>query len=221
MIRLTRITRKRQSTCLLQCATVVLLGSGEAYMRRDDIIRPRIRTLAPAVRSALPLYPPNIFEPRSEKQLTARADRPGRGPAHAVAFTTAVAIRGAGSVHRRTGMRTARALPVDRNRPGSPPATDCRQNSPPALRPIQTRCFADHRRAWRTAPHLTSRSLSDCDRLRGEWTGWAKSGADRRRFWGAIAGPRQAASVWHLAGHPVPQERRCKMILKEPHARAA
>ena len=148
MIRLTRITRKRQSTCLLQCATVVLLGSGEAYMRRDDIIRPRIRTLAPAVRSALP-PPPNIFEPRSEKQLTARADRPGRDPAHAVAFTTAVAIRGAGSVHRRTGMRTARALPVDRNRPGSPPATDCRQNSPPALRPIQTRCFADHRRAWR------------------------------------------------------------------------
>ena len=69
---------------------------------------------------------------RAEQQLTAPADRSVRDPAHAVAFTTAVAIAigGAGSVHRRTGMRTARALPADRNRPGSPPATVYRRDPP-------------------------------------------------------------------------------------------
>ena len=36
-------------------------------------------------------------------------------------------------------MQTARALPVDRNRPGSPPATDCQQNPPPALPAIHAR----------------------------------------------------------------------------------
>ena len=86
---------------------------------------------------------------RTDKQLTAPADRPVRDPAHAVAFTAAVAVGGAGSVPRRTGMRTARALPGHRNRPGSPPATDCRQNSPPAMPAIQTRCCSDHRHAWR------------------------------------------------------------------------
>ncbi|MDE0130899.1 MAG: hypothetical protein OXQ32_01375, partial [bacterium] len=69
---------------------------------------------------------------RAEQQLTAPADRSVRDPAHAVAFTTAVAIAigGAGSVHRRTGMRTARALPADRNRSGSPPATVYRRDPP-------------------------------------------------------------------------------------------
>ena len=87
---------------------------------------------------------------RTDKQLTAPADRRVRDPAHAGAFTTAVAIAigCAGSVHRKTGMRTGHALPGDRNRPGSPPATDCRQDSPPALPAIQTRCFAGHRPAW-------------------------------------------------------------------------
>ena len=88
-----------------------------------------------------PMYP--------EKQLTARADRPVRDPAHTVAFTTAVAIGGARSVHRRTGMLAARVLPGDRNRPGSPPATNCAQNPPPALAAIQTHCCSDHRHAWR------------------------------------------------------------------------
>ena len=85
---------------------------------------------------------------RAEKQRTAPADRPVRDPARPVAFTTAVAIGGAGSVHRRNGMRAARALPGDRNGPGSPPATDCRQNPPPVLPAIQTRCSADHHPAW-------------------------------------------------------------------------
>ena len=89
-----------------------------------------------------PVHPPSLphfF--RTDKQLTAPADRRVRDPAHAGAFTTAVAIAigGASSVHRRTGMQTARALPVDRNRPGSPPATDCQQNPPPALPAIHAR----------------------------------------------------------------------------------
>ena len=83
--------------------------------------------------------PPPAF--RTDKQLTAPADRPVRDPAPAGAFTTAVAIAigGAGPVHRQTGMQTARALPVDHNRPGSPPATDCQQNPPPALPAIHAR----------------------------------------------------------------------------------
>ena len=49
---------------------------------------------------------------RTDKQLTAPADRPVRDPAHAVAFTAAVAVGGAGSVPRRTGMRTAAPFPA-------------------------------------------------------------------------------------------------------------
>ena len=90
---------------------------------------------------------PPLFQ--TEKQLTARADRPVRDPAHTVAFTTAVAVGGARSVHRRTRMLAARVLPGDRNRPGSPPATNCAQNPPPALAAIQTHCCSDHRHAWR------------------------------------------------------------------------
>ena len=87
---------------------------------------------------------------RTEKQLTARADRPVRESAHTVAFTTAVAVGGTGSVHRRTGMRAAPTLPGgEGSRPGSLPATDCPQNPPPALPAIQTHCCSDHRRAWR------------------------------------------------------------------------
>ena len=113
--------------------------------------------------------PPQHF--RTEKQLTARADRPVRDPAHAVAFTTAVAVGGAGSVHRRTGMRAARALPGDSGRPGSPPATDCRQNPPPASPVNQTRCFADHRRAGVVTQVPTS----------GERSAFARSGAHALR----------------------------------------
>ena len=94
--------------------------------------------------------PPHFF--RTDKQLTAPADRRVRDPAHAGAFTTAVAIAigGAGSVHRQTGMRTGHALPADHNRAGSPPATDCRQNPPPALPVNHARDSLNHRR--REAP---------------------------------------------------------------------
>ena len=140
-----------------------------------------------------------------------RRDRPVHAPAHTVAFTTAVAVGGAGSVHRRTGMRAARALPGDRNRPGSPPATDCRQNPPPASPVNQTRCFAGHRRAWRcdAGPDLR-RAVGVCT-----------IGRTRGSHLTSTTGPRQTTSVRHLSGHPAAQERGCKMILKEPHARAA
>ena len=111
---------------------------------------------------------------RTEKQLTAPADRPVRESAHAVAFTTDVAIRGAGSVHRRTGMRTARALPGGSGRPGSPPAI------PPALTAIQTRCFAHHH------PMVAHHPLCRC-----------QAGADVRRAHGSIPGPHVPLSTLH------------------------
>ena len=120
--------------------------------------------------------PPPTF--RTDEQLTAPADRRVRDPAHTtVAFTTAVAIRGTDSVHRRTGMRTARAVIVDRNRPGSPPATDCRQDPPPAS-PVNHIRGCAHYHPDQDLFSVNCRNLHNM-----EW--------------------------------------RCKMILKEPHARAA
>ena len=87
-------------------------------------------------------YAPLTF--RTEKQLTAPADRSVRESAHAVAFTTAVAIGGTGSSDRRATMASAVTCTGYRNRPGSPPATDSRHDPPLALPAIQTRCFADH-----------------------------------------------------------------------------
>ena len=157
-----------------------------------------------------PLYPPCTPPTHT---ITARADHPVRDPAHAVAFTTAAAIGGAGSVHRRTGMRTARALPGHRNRPGSPRATDCRQNPPPASPVNHTRCSADHRPAWRwDAGPDVRRAVGVC-----------MMGRARGSHLTSNTGPRHTASVRHLAGHPVAKKlknRGCKMILKEPHARA-
>ena len=150
------------------------------------------------IKLALMPTPPALHPFRTEKQLTAPADRPVRDPAHAVALTTAVAVGGTGSAHRRTGMRAARAVLVDRDRAGSPPAI------PPALPAIQTRCFADHRRAWRCDAGL------DLRRAVGVCTIGRARAARTAPHLTSIAGPRQAASVWHLAGHPVPQERRCK-----------
>ena len=119
------------------------LGVGWMRKKRDDDSQRRDRLAV-----TQPMYPPLTF--RTEKQLTARADRPLRDPAHAVAFTTAVAVGGTGSVHRRTGMRAAPTLPGgEGSRPGSLPATDCPQNPPPALPAIQTHCCSDHRHAWR------------------------------------------------------------------------
>ena len=70
-----------------------------------------------------------------------------RPHARAGALTTPVVIGCAGSVHRRTSVRTARALLVDRNRATSPTATKSRHDPSLALPATQTRCFADHRQA--------------------------------------------------------------------------
>ena len=144
--------------------------------------------------------PPPLFRTERQLTLTAPADRPVRAPAHAVALTTAVAVGGTGSVHRRTGMRAARTLPGDRHRPGSPPATDCRRDPPPALPAIQTGCFADHRPVW------------GCD-----------AGADVRRAVGVCMMGRareshRPSSIWQGT---LCLKKEVKMILKEPHARAA
>ncbi len=119
---------------------------------------PPVRYAAGRSILAYPLYPPTL---RTEQQLTARADRRVRDPAHTVAFTTAVAIGGARSVHRRTGMLAAHVLPGDSGRPGSPPATNCPQNPPPALaagvrgHPVVAR-VPTHNRA-QPASHLRDR----------------------------------------------------------------
>ena len=168
--------------------------------RHDDSQRSgRLVTQPPR---GLPPPPSNSLY---EQQLPAPADRPQGDPARAVAVATVVAIGGAGSVHRRTGMRAARAFPGDRNGPGSPPAT------PPALPAIQTRCSADHL------------PVSRCE-----------AGADVRRADGACMKGRARAArraPYNTAStHNRPycasiaeihRKWGCKMILKEPYARAA
>ena len=52
---------------------------------------------------------------RTQKQLTAPADLPVRNPAYAFATSVAIAIGAAGSVHRRTGMRSTRSLSGQRS----------------------------------------------------------------------------------------------------------
>ena len=187
--------------------------------RHDDSPRSDRLAVTQPVRPILPAGPPppgsTSHNSLYDKQLTASADRPVRDPAHAVAFTTAVAVGGAGSVHRQNGMRTARALPGDRNRPRCPPATDCRRNPAPTLPAGRSDAllhrFTDHGPAWRCeAGPDVRRAVGAC-----------LMGRTRRPHLPSISGPRQTVSVGHLAGHPVPSERRCKMILKEPYARAA
>ena len=138
----TAVHRELLFICRLACLPQVchgkLLWIERMQMTRGDTTqhchrlapqdrRPRRRSwpIPAATQPARPIlvYPPppppraRLF--RTEKQLTAPADRPVRESAHAVAFTTVVAIRGAGSVQRRTGMQTARALAADSGRPGS------------------------------------------------------------------------------------------------------
>ena len=137
---------------------------------RSDLVGEADKLLA-ATQPARPTPPPPCTL-GTEKQLTARADRPVPDSAHAVAFTTAVAIRGAGSVHRRTGMQTARAFPGGPGRPGSPPAI------PPALTAIQTRCCAHHH------PLVAQHPMWRCE-----------AGAGVRRADGSIPGPHVPRST--------------------------
>ena len=96
---------------------------GSMMKRRDDSQR------SDRLAVTQPVPSPPLF--RTEKQLTAPADRPVRDPAHAVAFSTGVAAG------------------YDRNGPGSPPPNSPSQNRPPTSPVNHMRCSADHRPAWR------------------------------------------------------------------------
>ena len=164
---------------------------------RSDLVGEADKLLA-ATQPARPTPPPTPPTFSTEKQLTAPADCPVRDPAHAIVFTTAVVTCGARSVHLRTGMRAAHTLPGDRNRAGSPPATDSRQNPAPASPAIQTRCFAYYDPAWR------SEAGADTAERAGRVSTW-------------VAGPSRYESSIH--DNPAGSYRRagrCKMILKEP-----
>ena len=151
--------------------------------------------------------PPHTF--RTEQQLTAPADRPVRAEVGACAVSKGVA---AGYVWCRL---SPPSFTDHRNRPGSPPATYRRQKPPPALPVNHIRCSADHRPPRRRdAGADVSRAVGVC--LMGRTR--AARGAPHLT---SSAGPRHTASVRHLSGHRIAQERRCKVILKEPHARAA
>ena len=189
-----------------------MAGSGIKRMRmnRHDDSQRSGRLVTQLARSTP--HPPTF---RTEKQLTAPADRPVRDPAHAVAFTTAVAIGGAGSVHRRTGMRAARALPGDRNVPDPRLLTASKTHA--ALPANRIRCFADHHSM---VAHHPVWGYDPDAHVRGA-VGACIMGRTCGSHLVSPTGPRQTASVRHLSGHPAVQQRGCKMILKEPHARAA
>ena len=103
-------------------------------MRRDDIIRPRIRTLAPGVRPGLcpvPPPPPPAFHTREKHQPLGLIAR--RAPSPLPALRRPPAWRGAVPVHRRTG--TGR-VPVHRSTPtaGIAGQSDSPLRRPPAWR---------------------------------------------------------------------------------------
>ena len=137
------------------------------------------------------------------------ADRPVRAEVGACAVSKGVA---AGYVWCRL---SPPSFTDHRNRPGSPPATYRRQKPPPALPVNHIRCSADHRPPRRRdAGADVGRAVGVC--LMGRTR--AARGAPHLT---SSAGPRHTASVRHPSGHRIAQERRCKVILKEPHARAA
>ena len=172
-------------------ASLPRLGSDGSEMKRhDDSQRsgrwpvmfgdPQWSVGGDAAGASPPPPPGTLF--RTEKQLTAPADRPVRDPAHAVAFSTGVAAG------------------YDRNGPGSPPPNSPSQNRPPTSPVNHIRCSADHRPAWR------------CD-----------AGPDVRRavgvcMMGRARGSHLTSAIWQGTLCP---KKEVKMILKEPHARAA
>ena len=194
-------SHRRAMSCQISSTQVVDASRG-------SVVRSHRRVMHGPVgpHNKLALMPPSPLV-RTEKQLSAPADRPVRDPAHAVAFTTAVAVGGSASVRRRTGMRAARALHGDRNGPGSPPTNAPSQNRPPTSPVNHMRCSAEHRPAWR------------CD-----------AGPDVRRavgvcLMGRARGSHLTSGIWQGTGTLCPStlcpKKEVKMILKEPHARAA
>ena len=125
------------------------------------------------------------------------------------ARTTAVAVGGAGSVHRRTGMKTARALPGDRNGAESPRPNSPSQNRPPTSPVNHIRCSADQR------PHRPARRCDagpDVRRAVGVYMMGRACAARRAPHTTASTQTRPySASIAEIYG-----KRGCKMILKEP-----
>ena len=133
----------------------------------------------------------------SYRSRTARADRAAGG----FGFSTGVA---AGYVWRRLSPYV-RSLTTATVLDPRPPAHR-RKNRPPSSPVNHIRGSADHRAAWRSdAGPDVRRAVGDC--IMGRTGGSHLT---------SIAGPRQAASVRHLAGHPVAQETSRRRILKEP-----
>ena len=167
-------------------ASLPRLGFDGSMMKRHDHSQ-RSGRLA----MTQPVYPTPPVPPafRTEKQLTAPADRPVRESAHAVAFSTGVAAG------------------YDRNGPGSLPPNSPSQNRPPTSPVNHIRCSADHRPAWRwdAAP--------DVRRAVGV------------RMMGRAPGSHLTSAICWGTGTPCPStlcpKKEVKMILKEPHARAA
>ena len=107
-------SHRRAMSCQISSTQVVDASRGSVVRSHRRVMHGPV---GPHNKLALMPPPPLV---RTEKQLSAPADRPVRDPAHAVAFTTAVAVGGSASVRRRTGMRAARALHGDRNGPWIP-----------------------------------------------------------------------------------------------------
>ena len=136
---------------------------------------------------------PPALPPRTEKQLTAPADRPVRAPAHAVAFSTAVAA----GYHR--------------NVPGSPPPSSPSQTRAPALPVNDIRCSADHHPAWRCVAGADVRRADGACMM-----GRARAARSAPHNTASTQTKPYSASIAETYG-----KWRCKMILKEPHTRAA
>ena len=84
--------------------------------RANSLAGPRLVRTQPA-RPTPPPPPPRNSLYENTLTLASPADRPVRAPAHAVAYTTAAAIGGTGSVHRRTDMQRPAPFPVTRAAP--------------------------------------------------------------------------------------------------------
>ena len=168
--------------------------------------------------------PPHTHTLRTEKQLTAPADRPVRDPAHTVAFTTAVAIGGATSRHglRRHPPQAKLGSPGSRARcfrtcPGSVTA-----QGPVAPRDIGVPGVAFRLLLRRRHPKVTFRGSIPDPHV--PLSTLHPSSCERRRI---TRGSRRSLALRRMTLSftttlPVfsgPQE--VKMILKEPHARAA
>ena len=212
-----RIKFSRFFSCLLTCLPQVchgwLLWIERMQLTRGDTQhchrlapqdrRPRGRPEGP--RSGWPI-PPVRSDLVGEADKLLAATQPARGAAAgAFAVSTGVA---AGYVERRL---SPGSFTDHRNGSGSAPATDYRQSPPAVLPAMQTRRFADHHPVWR-----------------------CEAGADVRRADGAcmMGSARAARSAPHNTASTqtspysasiaeIYRRRGCKLILKEPHARAA